>query len=386
MKMNFRYEDYVATHGKATAREIIQQPEMWRKTFEILEGLQPTIKAFMENALAHKNLQIYFVGAGSSQFCAEIVAPGVNQFLGYNTFAVATTDIVSVPDSFLKKEIPTMIVSFARSGNSPESIATVEYARKKVKTLYEIAVTCASDGKLALLTGNSENRLTINLPKETNDEGFAMTSSLTSMALAAYGIFAFESFQKVKGEAITLATLIENKMQELAAKGKAIAEGFDFERVAFLGCGAHKGAAHEATVKMCELTIGDINVVHDSSLGFRHGPKFMIKDNTYTVHFIADDELTRKYDIDFLKEAVAFKKKSRIIALSSAAVGVDGVDVELVYGEKLANDFYLSIANVVFAQMFAFFTSQKMGINTDSPSADGAVNRVVQGVILYDLP
>ena len=384
--MNFRYEDYVATHGRATAREIIQQPEMWRKTFEILEELQPTIKAFMEKALAHKNLQVYFVGAGSSQFCAEMVAPGVNQFLGYNTFAVATTDIVSVPDSLLKKEIPTMIVSFARSGNSPESIATVEYARKKVKTLYEVAVTCASDGKLALLTGNSENRLTINLPDETNDEGFAMTSSLTSMALAAYGIFAFESFQKVKGEALALATFIENQMQEFAAKGKEVAESFDFDRVAFLGCGTHKGAAHEATVKMCELTIGNINVVHDSSLGFRHGPKFMIKDNTYTVHFIADDELTRKYDIDFLKEAVAFKKKNKIIALSSTPTGVEGVDVPFVYGEQLANDFYLSIANVVFAQMFAFFTSQKMGINTDSPSADGAVNRVVQGVILYDLP
>ena len=384
--MVFKYEDYVATHGEATAREIIQQPEMWRKTLEILEGLHPTIKAFMENALAHKNLQVYFVGAGSSQFCAEIVAPGVNQFLGYNTFAVATTDIVSVPDSLLKEDIPTMIVSFARSGNSPESMATVEYARKKVKTLYEVAVTCASDGKLALLTGNSENRLTINLPEETNDEGFAMTSSLTSMALAAYGMFAFESFERFKDQASALAALVEEKLQELATKGKAVAEDFDFDRVAFLGCGTHKGAAHEATVKMCELTIGNINVVHDSSLGFRHGPKFMIKDNTYTVHLIADDELTRKYDIDFLKEAVAFKKKNKIVALTSAPTGVDGVDVELVYGESLANDFYLSIINVVFAQLFAFFTSQKMGINTDSPSADGAVNRVVQGVILYDLP
>jgi tagatose-6-phosphate ketose/aldose isomerase len=383
--MNFKYEDYVLSHGEATAREILQQPEMWRKTLQIIEDMQPTIGAFMSNALAHKNLQVYFVGAGSSQFCAEIVAPGVNQFLGYNTFAVPTTDIVSVPDSLLKADIPTMIVSFARSGNSPESVGTIEYARKKVRTLYELAITCADDGKLALLTGNSEKRLTINLPEETNDEGFAMTSSLTSMALAAYGVFAFESFVTVKGEMLALASLIENKMQELAVLGKAVAEDFDFDRVAFLGCGAHKGAAHEATVKMCELTIGDINVVHDSSLGFRHGPKFMIKDSTYTVHFIADDELTRKYDLDFLKEAVAFKKENKIVVLSSTPTGIDGVDVEVVMGENLANDFYLSVAYVVFAQMFAFFTSQKMGINTDSPSADGAVNRVVQGVTLYEL-
>jgi tagatose-6-phosphate ketose/aldose isomerase len=383
--MSFEYEKYVATNAVATAREILQQPDMWRKTFKVIDELQPTIREFMNNALAHKNLQVYFVGAGSSQFCAEIVASGVNQFLDYNTLSVPTTDIVSAPESLLKENIPTMIVSFARSGNSPESIGTIEYARKRVKNLYEVAITCASDGKLALLTGNSKERLTINLPEETNDEGFAMTSSLTSMALAAYSMFAFESLDKIKEEIFGLASLIENKMQDLAVVGKEVAEGFDFDRVAFLGCGSHKGAAHEATVKMCELTIGNINVVHDSSLGFRHGPKFMIKDNTYTVHLIADDELTRKYDLDFLKEVVAFKKGNKIIALSSAPTGIAGVDWEVVYGGKLANDFYLSIAYVVFAQFFAFFTSQKMGINTDSPSADGAVNRVVQGVTLYQL-
>jgi tagatose-6-phosphate ketose/aldose isomerase len=383
--MNFNYENYRETNGGLTAREINQQPEMWRKTLQIIEDLQPTIRTFMTNALAHKNLQVYFVGAGSSAFCAQMVAPGVNQFLGYNTFPVETTDIVAAPDSLLKEDIPTMIVSFARSGNSPESIGAIEYARKRVKTLYEVAVTCADDGKLALLTGNTESRLTINLPKETNDEAFAMTSSLTSMALAAYGVFAFESFDKYKEEVIDLASIIEKKMEEIAAIGKEVAEGFDFDRVAFLGCGAHKGAAHEATVKMCELTNGNVNVVYDSSLGFRHGPKFMIKDNTYTVHFIADDGLTRKYDLDFLKETVAYKNKNKIVVLSSAPTGIEGLDYEVILGEKLENDFYLSVANVIFAQTFAFFTSQKLGLNTDSPSADGAVNRVVQGVTLYEL-
>ena len=381
--MNFNYEDYISTNGEATAREILQQPQMWQETLEILEERLDEIHALMKEALKNENLQIMFIGAGSSAFCAEMVSPGANKFLGYNTSAPHTTDIVASPDSVLKGELPTLLVSFARSGNSPESVAAVEYARNRVENLYEIAVTCAQEGKLALLTGNSEKRLTILLPEKTNDEGFAMTSSLTSMALAAYGILAFEQFESFKREATVLGKVIEGKIDELAHTGKAVAESFDFDRVAFLGCGTLKGAAHESTVKMCELTHGVVNVVYDTSLGFRHGPKFMIKDTAITMHLLSKDPLTKRYDVDLLKEVISQKKGNKVVVVSDEALEVDGVDYAVNFSDELANDFYLSVASVVFSQLFAFFTSQKMGVNTDSPSADGAVNRVVQGVIIY---
>ena len=381
--MKFKYEDYISTNGKATAREILQQPQMWQETVGILEERLDEIRAFMKEALKNKNLQIMFIGAGSSAFCAEIVSPGANKYLGYNTSAPHTTDIVASPGSVLKTDIPTLLISFARSGNSPESVAAVEYARNRVENLCEIAVTCAQEGKLALITGNHEKRLTILLPEKTNDEGFAMTSSLTSMALAAYGILAFEQFESFKREATVLGTLIERKMDELAHTAKTVAESFGFDRVAFLGCGTLKGAAHESTVKMCELTHGYVNVVYDTSLGFRHGPKFMIKDTTITMHLLSGDPLTQKYDVDLLKEVISQKKGNKVVVVSGEALEVDGVDYAVNFSGKLANDFYLSVATVVFSQLFAFFTSQKMGVNTDSPSADGAVNRVVQGVIIY---
>ena len=383
--MELNFSNYEPTNGGITAREIRQQPHMWQETVSILEEKLPKITAFMTDALQHENLKVMFVGAGSSAFCAELVSPGINKYLGFHTQATGTTDIVASPDSVLKRKIPTMMVSFGRSGNSPESVAAVEYARTKVDLLYEVVVTCAKDGKLAVDTGDGDRRLSIILPDATNDEGFAMTSSLTSMALAAYGIFAFDQFDIYKEEVSCLASIIEEQMQSLADQGKLIAETFEFDRVAFLGCGALRGAAHEATVKMCELTTGNVNVVHDSSLGFRHGPKFMIKDNTYTVHLLSDDPLTRTYDLDFLKEVIRFKDKNKCIVLTSAATGLEGIDHEVVYGKQPKNDFFLGIAYIVFAQLFAFFTSQKLGVNTDSPSADGAVNRVVQGVTIHPL-
>ena len=382
--MTFRSEDYQATNGQITAREILQQPQMWKKTVEILEERFNDICDFMKRALQEERLQIYFIGAGSSAFCGEMVAAGVNQYLGYNTGAPHTTDIVASPDSVLKADIPTMLVSFARSGNSPESIAAVDYARKRVKKLYELVITCAAQGKLAQHTGNSPNRLTIVLPAETNDEGFAMTSSLTSMAVAAYGIFAYESFASYKKEVESLYTSMNNQLQKIAEIAKQVAHSFDFDRVAFLGCASLKGAAHESTVKMCELTTGNVNVVYDTSLGFRHGPKFMIKDETITVHMISEEELTRKYDTDLLKEVIYWKKGNKVVVISGMQVEQAGVNFAISFGTELANDFYLSIAAIVFSQLFAFFTSQKMGVNTDSPSADGAVNRVVQGVTIYE--
>ena len=382
--MEFKYQNFISTNGQATAREILQQPKMWLKTLAILEEQMESINTFMSAALKHQDLQIFFIGAGSSAFCAEMVAPGVNKYLGYNTHTPHTTDIVASPDSVLKADIPTLLVSFARSGNSPESIAALKYARSRVKVLYELAITCAAKGKLAKFTGNSENRLTIVLPPETNDEGFAMTSSLTSMALAAYGIMAFKQFSSFKNELVQLSSLMESKINQLAQEARNIVASFAFDRAAFLGCGALKGAAHEATVKMCELTTGNVNVVYDSSLGFRHGPKFMIQDQTITVHFIADDKLTRKYDLDLLKEIIVQRKQNKVVVLSSKPLDVTGADFEVILDNELNNDFYLSIVCVVFAQLLSFFTSQKMGINTDSPSVDGALNRVVQGVIIYE--
>ena len=55
-----------------------------------------------------------------------------------------------------QKDFPTLLVSFARSGNSPESIAAVQLAEQIVTDLYQITITCAKDGKLAKRAVNNE--------------------------------------------------------------------------------------------------------------------------------------------------------------------------------------------------------------------------------------
>ncbi len=47
----------------------------------------------------------------------------------------------SSSSNLFEKEVPTVLVSFARSGNSPESVATVQLAQDLVDELYQITIT-----------------------------------------------------------------------------------------------------------------------------------------------------------------------------------------------------------------------------------------------------
>ena len=104
----------------------------------------------------------------------------------WNFNAIATTDIVANPETYLKKDVATVLVSFARSGEFAESVATVDLAKALVwMTSIKWPLLCAADGKLALQSHGDDRNLLLLQPAASNDAGFAMTSSFTSMMLTA---------------------------------------------------------------------------------------------------------------------------------------------------------------------------------------------------------
>ena len=379
----FKYENYIETKGSFTAEEILQQPQMWLETAQILEKKLPEITAFMDRCGKIPGLRVCITGAGSSGYCADMLSAAINMYLGYKAESPHTTDIVGSTDSVLFEDVPTLLISLARSGNSPESIGAVKYARKKITRLFEICVTCAKDSALAKISAGKENVLQIVLPDKTCDKGFAMTSSFSSMAVASYGILSYKNFAEYKNNIIKLASAVSGSINNLCKTAQAAIAGKPFDRLAVLGAGTLKGLSREASLKMCELTAGGVNVVSETPMGFRHGPKSMITGDTFIIHMISNNPLTKKYDIDLLKELIAHKRGNKIIAVSSMPLGIDGVDYEAAFSTEFANDFYFAAAGVVFGQIFAFFKSQSMGITTDNPCPSGEVNRVVKGVTIY---
>lgn len=372
-----------------TTREIHQQPEVWAEMLEKFMEQQEEFHNFLQGIYdKHENVRVIFSGAGTSAFIGDTLAPALNKQrkAGVIFESIATTDIVSNPHEYLFKETPTILVSFARSGNSPESVATVSLGEKMIDDFYQVVITCNKDGELAKNIEGDKNSLLILTPERANDKSLAMTSSFSSMIFVAYALFASEVFtekiaKRVIEQGEKLVETIGDQIDDILT--------FEFNRVVYLGSGLLAELSHEAALKMLELTDGNVVPVYESSLGFRHGPKSVLTDESLVVIFLSQDEYTKKYDLDILRElskaetgmkiaVLAEKKTEELEELADWVIEVND-DVE-----TLNNDFYLALLYVIFAQALALKKSIQLGITPDNPSPDGAINRVVQGVTIYD--
>ena len=164
-----------------TANEIAGQPELWLKIYRQVSEDKERISSFLTGALPEVS-KIILTGAGTSAYIGLTLHGLFNRSLRVHTDAVATTDLVSHPGDYFFDHETIMLVSFARSGNSPESTAVVDLADKLCKKCFHIIITCDPDGQLARWQTDSP-KLLIVLPPEANDKSLAMTGSYSGMLL-----------------------------------------------------------------------------------------------------------------------------------------------------------------------------------------------------------
>lgn len=372
--------DFTHLGGAWTAREIHQQPAVWRDTVAVVAAARDRLQGFLNPLLARPNLRIVLTGAGSSAYLGQCLQPELLAALGRRVEAIATTDLVAGPEQYFQRGVPTLLVSFARSGNSPESLAAVDLAERFVDDCHHLVITCNGAGALYERTVARPNGCAILLPEATHDRGFAMTSSFSSMLYAAWLVFAPDTLdatasQRVKAAASFLLETMPPRIDDLVARR--------FARTVYLGSCGLAGLASEAALKLLELTDGAVAAISNSPLGFRHGPKTFLTRNTLVVTFLSNNPLTRRYDLDLARELKADGIAGRVLVLSAPRGDLDGLDALVVPGLESAGDAELAFAYLVVAQLYAFQMSIALGCTPDNPSASGAVNRVVKGVTIY---
>jgi tagatose-6-phosphate ketose/aldose isomerase len=377
-----RDENELQTLGALwTAREIEQQPAMLRKTHAALVARKDALERFLRPLLDRAAVRVILAGAGTSGFIGECLAPYLAANLPCRVEAIPTTDLVSAPYLYVEASTPSLLVSFARSGNSPESVAALDLAEQLVGDIHHLAITCNSDGALARRIATARDGMTILLPEETHDRSFAMTSSFSCMAYAA--LAALSGIDGMAARVDRIAQAVETVIAAQAGAMRTFA-GRGFERVVYLGSHIFKGLAHEAALKLLELTDGGMIAVYDSPMGFRHGPKTIVNDRTLVVIFLSNDAYTRRYDLDLLEEIRRDGKHGGLLAISGQDDGIP-VDVERILIPAMADarDVDLLIPFIVAPQMFAFEASIGRGLSPDNPNISGTVNRVVQGVRIH---
>ncbi len=370
-----------------TWKEIVQQPSIWKEEVQIVRDNLKAIGEFIEGVKADK-VKVVFTGAGSSEFVGNTLCSYVNSKIDIDVVSIPTTDIVSMPEQYLDENTATILVSCARSGNSPESVAAVELADKLVKNIHHIFITCNAEGKLAQISKTGDNKFLLLMPEKTNDKGFAMTGSFSSMVVAGVLVLLRKDFEGMAARVEYVAELVERNIETILSNAEAIA-ALDIERIVYLGDGAAKGLAEEMSLKVLELTGGKLASFYNTFLGFRHGPKSIVNDKTAIVCMMSNNEHTRIYELDLLKEFKNEGGKKKIIVLDTINDEKVKANADFYFtfaDEKLGQieDVFADLAYLVCGQLVSLVKSASLGINPDNPCPTGEVNRVVKGVIIHE--
>lgn len=370
-----------------TAKEIFQQPSTWLKTLEQVKAEKENIKNLIDKVVTKPDFDIILTGAGTSEYVGNSIFPYLTPMYDFKVKSYATTDIVACPEDYLSRTKPTLLISFARSGNSPESVAAVERANIVCDNIYHLFVTCNHDGALSKFAVGKDNCYAINLTPETHDQSFAMTSSFSNMYLATILALQIDKLDTLEPIVRDIAAKTEKfDAGEYKTVVTDIVDNFDFKRIVYLGANCLKGVSQESALKICELTGGQIPTTFDSTMGFRHGPKSVICPGCLTIVYLSDDPYTRQYDVDIVKEMSPERKGNKILAVSSH----DDPEVRkyvdyFVSFDNAANynNAFLGLEYINVAQTLATLKSIKMGLGPDNPCPTGEVNRVVKGVIIH---
>ena len=364
-----------------TYKEILQQPGVWRKAYDIIYARKDEIMAFLNTHLT-EDTSVILAGAGTSAYIGDALEPALFP-VRKGVRAVATTDIITDPGLYFDSSSKVLLVSFARSGNSPESVGAVKTVEKTAGQVAHIFITCNENGELAKMQG--DNILTLLLPPETNDVSLAMTSSYSTMLLVCSMIFNIDHFEKEKESIDLVSQKVESAIARYESSIRDIANR-PFTRAIFLGSGPLKGVAEESRLKLQELTDGAVMCTFDSFLGFRHGPKALVNSDSLLVYLLSSKPEIQRYELDLIRQIKSNNnvKASVIVCQQKPALEEDCYDlcVEIGLPDNVA-DYYKCVSYIFVGQLLGLFKSLANGLCPDAPSVSGNISRVVEGVTLY---
>ena len=371
--------------GAHTAAEIAQQPALWEMLATRLASARGSVEEFLGDWLRDGRHKVILTGAGSSGFIAEMVADTINAQWPADVRAVHTTSLLTHPSLYLRADQPTLLVSFARSGSSPESVAVVDLVRERVPQSRFLDITCNAEGELARRGRDHADTFTLLMPPASCDRAFAMTSSLSCMMLAALAVFDAAPWPQREQRLRTLAALGQQALQTWETPVRTLAQA-PYSRVIYLGSGPLEALARECALKLLELTAGRVPALANTPLGFRHGPKSLLDPQTLVVVLRSNEPVARRYEQDLLDEVRRDGIAGRVLSVGpqdgNATADDWMLDVSTPH-EPALPDAWLAPLWLTVAQRYALHRSASLGLTPDNPFPDGTVNRVVQGVTIH---
>lgn len=362
-----------------TLREVLQQPLVWADTARrtavfCQETFSPLFHERRFNSIA-------ITGSGSSHYAAELAAPVVEAGLGLPVRAIPAGDILTHGAAVLPLPSPVLLISLARSGNSPESVAAVRVVMQEAPESLFLSITCNQHGQLATAYPGDERVHSHLLHPRTHDESLVMTSSFTSMALALLGLAKHAEIETFLSDVRRCCLATQQALPEMADTLAALPFE-NIRRALFLGGGCQFGAAREAALKLTEMTAGRVVSMPETFLGLRHGPMAAVDSSTLVVALLPPELRARRYALDLLSE---LQRKNLGCATVTIDNGVPSTQVPVATSstpDALPASF-AALLGVMAGQWIGFFACRHHQLRPDSPAETGVITRVVEPFPLY---
>lgn len=367
--MNLKVNSRVASAkpGTITLREIWQQPDIWPTTLERISSLP-----FLEKLEGRAAI---ICGAGSSAYAAAAVARAWS-----NARAIPSTDLLVQSKQELASIFPAftqagVLVSLARSGESPESVGVVKRFGKLFPEAMQLAITCNEDGELSRMPGVES----IVLDPRTNDQSLVMTGSFSNLVLAGLAFAHCHSLtsrlSRISANARRLIPELERVAQQLAAR--------KFSRVAVLTSPGLAPLAQEACLKILEMTAGRVVALPETYLGLRHGPMSFLTNETLVVCVLSSDQRRRLYELDLIHELLE-KALGYLVLVGSSESGDHLSHYNVPALAPDIPDELRTPFEIMFLQFLGYYLSLGSDLDPDNPSPSGVITRVVRRFELHE--
>lgn len=367
-----------------TVREIGQQPGTWEQTAAEMVARARPIAAFLLRDDRVSPRSIVLTGSGSSLYVAECLAPTLQARLGVVVRPVPAAMLLTDVEGCITAA-DTLVVSFARSGDSPESTAALDLLLERYQHCRHLTITCNAEGRLATAYARDPRVMTVVLDPRTNDRSLVMTSSFTNMMVAGLVLGSLDDAAGYHRSITVLGSLGRTLLAGYSGDLARVAR-LPFRSACFLGTGPRLGAARECALKMLEMSGGEAGTIAETPLGLRHGPMAAVRDDTLVVAGIPSSPLARGYAVDVLREIRQKRRGARMVVVGDAMPAdlVAEGDVAILLPElKAIDDGTAAIIDTVVGQVLALFRCLAAGLRPDGPSPDGIINRVVPEFRIY---
>ena len=349
-----------------TIREICQQPPTWLETARRMNGFRARIEQSLKGCE-----RIVLTGSGSSQYAGECVAPALRKDLRLPVEVQGGGALLLGASASLAGE-PTLVVSLARSGDSPESAAVVHRLLETEPRTNHLILTCNSRGRLAREFAKNTRVRVVSLSDDVHDRSLVMTSSFTNLALSARFLGWLDRPEQFAALAARLDFAARRLLTAWPDRLSSFVSG-NVDRMVFLGDGCRFGAARESALKLLEMTGGKVATMAETYLGLRHGPMCFVNERTLVVCFLSTDPLLRAYECDLIAELDAKGLGGRKLVVG---IGSD-VSISYEFPGSHPDDADLALLDVMIGQILGFHRCREEGLQPDSPSESGVISRVV---------